>query len=135
VYLIIRVGRGGQGGWLAYRESPSFWFLRLLLLHRIFPFPACITFDLLSRRSAHSAVPYSRSLPYLCLVLELTCQSRLHIRHGNLDWRRNLPNNIHPCRCSTPCRLGRSRMGRSIRFVLPYVPLPLFPSLDRDLVK
>jgi hypothetical protein len=90
------------------------------------PFPACITFDLLSRRSAHTATSYPRSFAWSCLVRELTCQRRLHIRHGNLDRRRNLPNNIHPCRRPTPSRLGRFRMGWSIRSVLLYVRFPLF---------
>jgi hypothetical protein len=131
VYLIIKVGRGGRGGWWGCRECfLDFLFLILSLSSFIscLPFPACITFDLLSRRSAHTATPNSRLLAWLCLVRELTCQNRLHIRHGNLDRRRNLPNDIRPCRRSTLSRLGRSRMGRSIRVVLSYVPFPSSPS-------
>jgi len=99
------------------------------------PLPACSTiiFDLMPQRSARSATPHSRSLACFCLVLELTCQNRLHVRHGNLDRRRDLPNNIHPCRRSTPGRLGRFRMGRSIRLVLLYVSVFLLLLLSSSL--
>lgn len=60
---------------------------------------------------------------------ELTNQNRLHIRHGNLDRRCNLPNNLYPSRRPTISRLGRFQTGRSIRFILPYVLLFLFSHL------
>ena len=81
---------------------------------------------LLRKRCSYGKFPILGHWLGLCLGLELRCQYRLHIRHGNMDRRRNLPNYIYPCRCSTLSRLGRFRMGRSIRFVLLYVSFSLF---------
>ena len=101
---------------------PFFFFPMFSLLQSI-QSPTCLTLSFCPEAVLIWQIPLLGHWLGLCLGLELRCQYRLHIRHGNMDRRRHLPNYIHSCRCSTLSRLGRSRMGRSIRFVLPYVPL------------
>jgi hypothetical protein len=111
--------------------------LFFLLFHFSLLHPSHSSVDRLSSSpgtSSSSSSPSPACRPDVGLInqcgCKLTCQYRLHIRHGNLDRRRNLPNNLYPSRRSTFSRLGRFRMGRSIRVVLlyvPFLPFPLFP--------